>query len=94
MSDQYQAPTVKKTFKILRLISERDQGARISDLSEKLKISKSTVHGIASASRGSEQLSGIRQQSDMSLALLCLNLESRHFHALTLKMQHVRSWKT
>jgi len=49
MSEQYQAPTVEKTFQILRLISERDQGARISDLSKKLKISKSTVHGIASA---------------------------------------------
>ena len=49
MTEQYQAPTVKKTFQILRLISERDQGTGISDLSKKLKISKSTVHGITSA---------------------------------------------
>ncbi len=49
MTGRYQAPTVKKAFQILQLISERDQGARISDLSKKLEISKSTVHGIASA---------------------------------------------
>lgn len=49
MAEPYRAPTVKKAFQILRLISETDQGARISDISKRLKISKSTVHGITSA---------------------------------------------
>lgn len=49
MVESYKAPTVKKAFQILKLVSESDPGARISDLSEKLKISKSTVHGITSA---------------------------------------------
>jgi len=46
---KYQAPTVKKAFQILKLISDSDRGLRLSDLSKELKISKSTVHGIASA---------------------------------------------
>ena len=49
MREKYQAPTVKKAFRILRLISETDQGMRISDISNNLGISKSSVHGITGA---------------------------------------------
>ena len=49
MSQRYQAPTVRKAFQILRLISQSDRGLRISELSKDLGISKSTVHGITSA---------------------------------------------
>jgi DNA-binding IclR family transcriptional regulator len=49
MSTRYQAPTVKKAFQILRLISDTAQGLGISDLSKSLDIGKSTIHGIASA---------------------------------------------
>jgi DNA-binding IclR family transcriptional regulator len=45
----YSAPSVKKAFKILYAISEGSTGLGISDLSKKLKIGKSTVHGITSA---------------------------------------------
>ncbi len=45
----YNAPTVKKAFQILRQVAESNQGARNSDLSRNLGISKSTVHGITSA---------------------------------------------
>ena len=45
----YSAPSVKKAFKILYAISEASTGLGISDLSKKLKIGKSTVHGITSA---------------------------------------------
>jgi len=45
----YSAPSVKKAFKILYAITEASNGLGISDLSKKLKIGKSTVHGITSA---------------------------------------------
>ena len=45
----YSAPSVKKAFKILYAISEASNGLGISDLSKKLKIGKSTVHGITMA---------------------------------------------
>ena len=49
MSGKYQAPSVKKAFQILKLISESDGGVGISDLSKSLGMGKSTVHGITSA---------------------------------------------
>jgi DNA-binding IclR family transcriptional regulator len=45
----YSAPSVKKAFKILYAVSETPNGLGISDLSKKLKIGKSTVHGITAA---------------------------------------------
>jgi IclR family KDG regulon transcriptional repressor len=45
----YSAPSVKKAFRILYAISDASNGLGISDLSKKLKIGKSTVHGITSA---------------------------------------------
>jgi DNA-binding IclR family transcriptional regulator len=49
MSGKYQAPSVKKAFQILKLISDTDGGLGISELSQNLGIGKSTVHGITSA---------------------------------------------
>ncbi len=49
MSHRYQAPSVKKAFQILRLISHSDGGLGISELARSLGIGKSTVHGITSA---------------------------------------------
>jgi DNA-binding IclR family transcriptional regulator len=49
MVAQYKAPTVKKAFQILELISDSGRGMRLSALSKELAISKSTVHGITSA---------------------------------------------
>jgi len=45
----YSSPAVKKAFKILYAISVVSNGLGISDLSKKLKIGKSTVHGITAA---------------------------------------------
>jgi DNA-binding IclR family transcriptional regulator len=45
----YSAPSVKKAFRILHAISDSSNGLGISDLSKKLKIGKSTVHGITTA---------------------------------------------
>ena len=49
MVAQYKAPTVKKAFQILKLISDSGRGVRLSALSKELAISKGTVHGITSA---------------------------------------------
>ncbi len=49
MSKKYQAPSVKKAFKILRLISDTERGLGISELAKSLGISKGTVHGVTSA---------------------------------------------
>jgi DNA-binding IclR family transcriptional regulator len=49
MAEKYQAPTVKKAFQILKLISDTDRGLKMSELSRDLGISKSTVHGITTA---------------------------------------------
>jgi DNA-binding IclR family transcriptional regulator len=42
----YLAPSVKKAFKILQVIADSPTGLGISELSKKLNMGKSTVHGI------------------------------------------------
>lgn len=49
MRTKYQAPSVKKAFQILKVISDSDRGLGISELAKSLRISKGTVHGITSA---------------------------------------------
>ncbi|MBU8910922.1 MAG: IclR family transcriptional regulator [Desulfobacterales bacterium] len=49
MKKGYQAPIVKKAFRILKAVANNNQGMRISDISSQLDISKSTVHGITAA---------------------------------------------
>lgn len=46
---KYGAPSVKKAFAILSAISSSKDGMGVSDLAKKLKIAKSTVHGMTSA---------------------------------------------
>jgi len=48
-NNSYSAPSVKKAFKILQIISDSSSGFGISEIAKKLKIGKSTVHGIAAA---------------------------------------------
>jgi IclR family transcriptional regulator, KDG regulon repressor len=45
----YQAPVVTKAFRLLEIISRRQEGAGISEIARKLNISKGTVYGIAAA---------------------------------------------
>lgn len=45
----YSAPSVKKAFRILQIIADSPAGLGVSELSKRLKIGKSTVHGITSA---------------------------------------------
>ena len=49
MVEKYTAPTVGKTFRILKSISRTPQGQTLSEISQQLGISKSTVHGISAA---------------------------------------------
>jgi DNA-binding IclR family transcriptional regulator len=46
---KYGAPSVKKAFAILNAISSSKEGLGVSDLAKKLKMAKSTVHGMTSA---------------------------------------------
>lgn len=45
----YSAPSVRKAFKILHAISNSSTGLGVSELAKRLRIGKSTVHGITSA---------------------------------------------
>lgn len=47
MAEKYLAPSVTKAFQILNLIADSERGLGISQLSKRLGISKSTVHGIS-----------------------------------------------
>jgi len=49
MATKYQAPSVKKAFQILKLISGAKRGLGITELANCLEMSKGTVHGIISA---------------------------------------------
>ena len=49
MKKGYFAPSVKKAFEILKLISYKKQGMGISEIARELRIAKSTVHGMTSA---------------------------------------------
>lgn len=46
---QYQAPIIKKAFRVLKAVANNHQGMRISDISDQLDIGNSTVHGITAA---------------------------------------------
>ena len=46
---KYSAPSVKKAFKILHTIADSSAALGVSELAKKLKIGKSTVHGITLA---------------------------------------------
>jgi len=45
----YSAPSVKKAFKILQIITDSSNGLGVSELAKRLKMGKSTVHGITLA---------------------------------------------
>jgi IclR family KDG regulon transcriptional repressor len=49
MAKGYFAPSVKKAFEILKLISSKKRGLGISEIARDLQIAKSTVHGMTSA---------------------------------------------
>ena len=48
MNKKYLAPSVKKAFDIMRVISSSRGGIRLNEIAKALEIAKSTVHGIIS----------------------------------------------
>jgi DNA-binding IclR family transcriptional regulator len=58
MSTQYQAPSVKKAFHILRLLADNPQSMGITELARRMGLSKGTVHGVTAAL---EELGAIRR---------------------------------
>ena len=48
MINKYNAPSVRKAFEILNMISLKKEGVGINELARVLKMAKSTVHGITS----------------------------------------------
>jgi IclR family transcriptional regulator, KDG regulon repressor len=48
MNKKYLAPSVKKAFDILRVVSSSSGGLRLNEIAKNLNIAKSTVHGIIS----------------------------------------------
>jgi len=49
MSKGYFAPSVKRAFEILKLVSASRDGVGISEIARDLGMAKSTVHGMTSA---------------------------------------------
>jgi IclR family KDG regulon transcriptional repressor len=49
MAKGYFAPSVRKAFEILKLISSQKEGLGISEIARNLQMAKSTVHGMTSA---------------------------------------------
>jgi IclR family KDG regulon transcriptional repressor len=49
MAKGYFAPSVKKAFEILKVVSSSREGMGISEIARDLKMAKSTVHGMTSA---------------------------------------------
>ncbi len=72
MKRQYQAPIIKKAFRIIKLVSNNKQGMRISDISDQLDISNSTVHGITAAldEEGALKRNPINKRYTIGLALI------------------------
>ena len=74
MTKKYQAPIVKKAFIILDAISKTTRGLRISELSSRLGISKSTVHGITAAleDQGAIVRDSVSKRYTIGLTLMAL----------------------
>ena len=74
MAKKYQAPIVKKAFIILDAISKSSQGLRISEISARLGISKSTVHGITAAleEQGAIARDAVSKRYTIGLTLMAL----------------------
>jgi IclR family transcriptional regulator, KDG regulon repressor len=81
----YQAPIVQKAFRILDLVSRRDNCLTLSDISRELGISKSTVHGIAHALETAGVLVRDDETKCFSLGLALLNLAQKVYSRIDLK---------
>jgi DNA-binding IclR family transcriptional regulator len=85
MSQRYQAPTVRKAFQILELVSRSERGLTISDLSRELGISKSTVLGVTRALEDEGAVIRDARSKRFSLGLALYELGQRAYARFDLR---------
>jgi IclR family transcriptional regulator, KDG regulon repressor len=81
----YSAPSVKKAFKILQVITDSASGLGVSELAERLKIGKSTVHGITLALEGLGVLVRDPQHKKYTIGYTLLELGRRAYGRMELR---------
>ncbi len=85
MANRYQAPIVTKAFRILSLIADRSEGMGISEISRKLDISKSTVHGITAALEGQGALIKNKASKRYTIGYALIELGRKAYSRVNLK---------
>jgi DNA-binding IclR family transcriptional regulator len=81
----YFAPSVKKAFKILQTISDSPTGLGVSELSKRLDMGKSTVHGITMGLEALGVLVRDPIQKKFSLGYTLLELSRRSYARIELR---------
>lgn len=85
MAERYLAPSVKKAFQILKLIADSERGLGINELSRRLRISKSTVHGITAALEQIGAITRNPQNKKYNLGYTILELSRRGLSRIPLR---------
>lgn len=81
----YFAPSVKKAFQILQLIADSPSGLGVSELSKRLNMGKSTVHGITMGLEALGVLVRDPIQKKFSLGYTLLELSRRAYARIELR---------
>lgn len=85
MAERYLAPSVKKAFQILKLIADSERGLGINELSRRLGISKSTVHGITATLEQIGAITRNPQSKKYNLGYTILELNRRGLSRIPLR---------
>jgi IclR family KDG regulon transcriptional repressor len=85
MTERYLAPSVKKAFQILKLIADSERGLGINELSRRLGISKSTVHGITATLEQIGAITRNPQNKKYNLGYTILELNRRGLSRIPLR---------
>lgn len=81
----YFAPSVKKAFKILEMIADSPSGLGVSELSKRLNMGKSTVHGITMGLEALGVLVRDPIQKKFNLGYTLLELSRRAYARIELR---------
>ena len=81
----YLAPSVKKAFQILQMIADSPSGLGVSDLSKRLSMGKSTVHGITMGLEALGVLVRDPVQKKFNLGYTLLELSRRAYGRIELR---------
>jgi IclR family transcriptional regulator, KDG regulon repressor len=85
MTTTYQAPSVTKAFQILRLISKARFGLGITEIADRLHMSKGTVHGIVSALENSGAIMRAPTTKKYTLGVTLFELGKQAYSQFDLK---------